>query len=112
MSITHNLSIDQGANYTATVTISSSNGSALNITNYVGKSQLRRSYDSNTSVNFTVTNTDPTNGILTMSLSNAQTTALVSGYGRYVYDLKIITSNNTTRVIEGYATIKPQSSKQ
>ena len=51
---------------------------------------------------------DATTGVVSLSLSAAQTTALDDG--RYVYDLEILqtSSSTVTRVIEGIITVRPQ----
>ena len=50
---------------------------------------------------------DPLTGVVTLSLTPAQTTALSDG--RYVYDLEITSSTGeVTRVIEGIITVTPQ----
>ena len=50
---------------------------------------------------------DATTGVVSLSLTAAQTTALDDG--RYVYDLEIeqTGTGNVTRVIEGVITVRP-----
>jgi hypothetical protein len=111
MATISNIFIDQGATFSTTVTISDSDGSALDLTSYTALAQIRKTYESTTATTFTSTfASDRTTGQITISLTDTQTTALESG--RYVYDL-IITdvSDNKTRVVEGIATVNPSVSR-
>ena len=107
MATISNLFIDQGADFTTTVTINDSSNVALDLTGYTATAMLRKSYKSTTSTSFTLAFVDPrTNGEITLSLTDVQTAALSEG--RYVYDLLITESGgDKTRVVEGIATIKP-----
>ena len=100
------LTIEQGANFSTTVTVNDSTGAPTNLTNFLGQAQLRKSYYSSTANNFTVSITNAAAGELTISLSAANTANLTPG--RYVYDLLITSPANVkTRVIEGIATVLP-----
>ena len=72
---------------------------------------MRKTYESITSVNFNVVfETPTTNGQVTISLTDAQTSALESG--KYVYDVNLTLPGGTkTRVVEGIATINPSVSR-
>ena len=111
MATISNLFIDQGADFTTTVTINDSTGSALDLTNYTALAMVRKSYASTTATTFTSTfASDRTTGQITISLTDTQTAALESG--RYVYDLIITDASGTkTRVVEGIATVNPSVSR-
>ena len=111
MATISNIFIDQGADFTTTVTISDSDGSALDLTSYTALAQVRKTYESTTATAFTTTfASDRTTGQITISLSDTQTAALESG--RYVYDLLITgASGDKTRVVEGIATVNPSVSR-
>ena len=111
MATISNLFIDQDADFTTTVTVNDSAGSALDLTNYTALAMLRKSYQSSTATTFTSAFVSPrTTGQITISLTDTQTAALESG--RYVYDLVIIdSSGNKTRVVEGIATVNPSVSR-
>ena len=81
------------------------------MTGYTALAQIRKTYESTTATNFTVTfDSDRTTGKITISLSDTQTSALE--YGRYVYDLVITDVSATkTRVVEGIATVNPSVSR-
>lgn len=100
------LTVEQGASYSTTVTVNGSNGSPTNLTNYTVAAQLRKSYYSSTATDFTVSISNAAGGEITMALSSANTANLTPG--RYVYDLLITSPTSVkTRVVEGIATILP-----
>ena len=111
MATISNLFIDQDADFTTTVTVNDSTGSALDLTNYTALAMLRKSYQSSTATTFTSAFVSPrTTGQITISLTDTQTAALESG--RYVYDLVITdASGSKTRVVEGIATVNPSVSR-
>ena len=111
MATISNLFIDQDADFTTTVTINDSNGSALDLTSYTALAMIRKTYQSTSATTFTSTfATDRTTGQITISLTDTQTAALEAG--RYVYDLVITDSSSTkTRVVEGIATVNPSVSR-
>ena len=108
MAVISNLFIDAGADFTTTVTVTDSTGSALNLTGYTHAAQIRKSYDSTSAtVAFTTTTTNATAGQFTLVLSNSQTAAIP--HGRYVYDAVITSGSGTkTRVVEGIVTVNPR----
>jgi hypothetical protein len=101
------LTIEQGANLTSTITVSDSQGDAVNLTTYSASAQLRKSYYSSSANTLTATITGNANGQITMSMTASNTAALTPG--RYVYDLIITnsTDNSKTRVVEGTAIVLP-----
>ena len=111
MATISNLFIDQDADFTTTVTVNDSTGSALDLTNYTALAMIRKTYLSSTATTFTSSFVSPrTTGQITISLTDTQTAALESG--RYVYDLVITdSSGNKTRVVEGTATVNPSVSR-
>ena len=111
MATISNIFINQHADFSTTVTISDSNGSALDLTSYTALAQIRKTYESTTATAFTATfDSDRTTGKITISLTDTQTGALESGL--YVYDLLISgVSGDKTRVVEGIATVNPSVSR-
>ena len=111
MATISNIFINQHADFSTTVTISDSNGSALDLTSYTALAQVRKTYESTSATSFTATfDSDRTTGKITLSLTGTQTAALESG--RYVYDLLITgVSGDKTRVVEGIATVNPSVSR-
>ena len=111
MAAISNIFIDQGADFSTTVTVSDSAGAALDLSNYTALAQIRKTYESTTATTFTSTFVSPrTTGQITISLTDDQTSAL--DFGRYVYDLLITDGDgDKTRVVEGIATINPSVSR-
>ena len=101
------ITIEQGANLTSTVTVSDTQGDAINLSTYSASAQIRKSYYSSSANTLTATITGNANGQITLSMSAANSAALTPG--RYVYDLIITNSvdNSVTRVVEGTAVVLP-----
>ena len=77
MATISNIFINQHADFNTTVTISDSNGSALDLTSYTALAQIRKTYESTTATAFTATfDSDRTTGKITISLTDTQTGAL------------------------------------
>ena len=103
-----NLTIDQGATFSSDVTVKDANGNAFDLTGYTAAAKLAKGFASTrTRTDFTTTiAADATSGVVTLSLTAAQTAALDAE--RYVYDLEITSGATVTRVIEGIITVRPQ----
>jgi hypothetical protein len=103
-----NIVIDQGADFSTTVTVTDSVGDPLDLTGYSARGQIRKHYTSSTKVDFSTSFLPPrSSGILTLSLSSVQTANMESG--RYVYDVELVSSaNNVSRLVEGIATVTPE----
>jgi len=102
------LFIEQGADYSTSITLDDADNEPFDLTGYQAKSQIKKSYySSNAAAVFTITIPTPVNGTLNMSLTSANTSNIAAG--RYVYDVIIKnSSNNITRVLEGIVNIVPQ----
>lgn len=102
------LTLDQGTTFETNIDLKADDGSAINVTNYVFSSQIRKSYFSNSvTANITTTIVDAPNGNVKLSMTSANTANIKAG--RYLYDLKMVSSSGvTTRVIEGIITVTPQ----
>ena len=98
--------IDQGATFTTTVTVTDSNGDAVNLSGYSVAAQIRKTFLSSSATAFTASISNASSGEITISLTDTQTTALEAG--RFVYDVLITASGGTkTRVVEGQVTVNP-----
>ena len=116
---TYNLFIDQGSDFAVDLVIKE-NGSAMDLTNYSGRGQLRSTHESTTiTAYFKVTKTNPTGGALKVEIPNGNWTD--SGgttrqgskdipAGQYVYDLEIFTNADgvVKRIMKGTATVNPE----
>lgn len=100
------ITIEQSATFTTTVTVSDSTGNPVNLTDYTGKAQIRKSYYSTNAYDFAVTIPSPTSGEMVIEMSSANTANLAPG--RYVYDVIIVDNQNeVTRLFEGTAAVTP-----
>ena len=92
------------------MTVKDANGNPFNLTGYTARAKLAKGYASTrTRTDFTTTiASDAASGVVTLTLSATQTSALEDT--RYVYDLEIQTGDVVTRVIEGVISVRPQVS--
>jgi hypothetical protein len=108
------LTIDQGSDVTIEVHLVDQNDAAKDLTGYSVAAKMAPSYGASADEKITFTgavSTPATDGIITLSLTNAQTDAL-NYKKRYVYDVEISfvdESDNTIveRVMEGLITVAP-----
>jgi hypothetical protein len=107
MAVYSNIVIDQGADYSASIDVTDSDGDTIDLSGYTAAGQIKKTYSSSTAVDFTVSIASPASaGILNIGLSNTQTNAMKAG--RYVYDIEITNSGGVkTRVLEGQVEITP-----
>ena len=101
----YDLVIDQGSDFAIEFTVNES-GSAKNLTGYTARAQLRPTKSSSTlTATFTCSIPTPTNGKISMILSNATTAGLAAG--RFFYDLEIFTASDTLvqRLLFGEVTV-------
>jgi hypothetical protein len=106
MAIKSNLFIDQGTDYSTSINLTDDDDNIVSLTGYTAQGQIRKTYSSSTSVSFTVSITAAT-GTVTLQLTAVQTANIVAG--RYVYDVFVTDSGNTTsRILEGIVTITPR----
>ena len=107
MATISNLYVDAGATYSNIITVTASNGQALDLTSYTVASQMRKSYSSSTVYAFTSSVYDAANGKIRLQLTNTQSEAIPAG--RWLYDVEITSPSGTkTRVVEGIVTVNPQ----
>jgi negative regulator of replication initiation len=106
-----NLYVDSGSDYSNIITIASSTGSALDLTNYTVKSQMRKSYGSSTAYDFTTSVYDAATGKIRLQMTATNTSLIPSG--RYLYDIEITNTNTgaKTRVLEGIVMVTPEITK-
>ena len=107
MATISNLFVDAGSDYSNIITVSATNGQALNLSGYTVASQMRKSYSSSTAYNFTSSIYDATTGKVRLQLSAAASSAIPAG--RWLYDVEITSGAGIkTRVVEGIVTITQQ----
>jgi hypothetical protein len=103
------LFLEQGESFSVNITLDALNGSPYDLSNYIVKSQIRKSHwSANTTAVFD--STISANGVINLSLSAPVTQNVESG--RYVYDVFLTnTSNNRSKVLEGIVFVDPSSTK-
>ena len=110
MAAVSNLYIDQGADFSTTISLTDSNGNILSLTGYTALAQIRKTYGSSTIAATFGTSLVAATGQITLSLTDTVTGAMDSG--RYVYDVLITdSSGDKTRILEGQATVTPSVSR-
>ena len=104
---------DQGSDIAVELHLQDASGNKKNLTNYSGAATMKRSYNSDSSdthyFDFAI-QSPPTDGIVTISLSNTQTDNMESG--KYVYDVEISyvdsnANNIIERILEGKIDLTP-----
>lgn len=103
------LFLEQGTDFNTVVTLDDVTGAALNLVNYSGSSQMRKSYYSSNAAATFVVDTGGTSGTITLSMSSANTANIYPG--RYLYDVYITTNGYRARVLEGIVNVLPQITK-
>jgi len=108
MAVKANIVIDQGADFSTTITVTDDAGDPINLTGYTASGQIRKHYTSNTAYDITTTFDVPrTEGKITLTVPRATTTNIEAG--RYVYDVEITNAANTrSRLVEGIVTVTPE----
>ena len=106
MAIIANIFIDQGTDFSITVDVTDTDGTALEMTGYTAAGQIRKTYSSSTASGTFTTAIAAASGQVTLSLTDTETSAIPAG--RYVYDLTITSASSiTTRVAEGQINVTP-----
>jgi hypothetical protein len=109
----YDLEIQQGATLSLVATWKDSGGTAINLTGYTARMNVRETYSSSSAV---LTLTTENNGItlggsagtITLSASATTTAALTAPFSG-VYDLELVSGGGVvTRLLEGVATISPE----
>lgn len=108
MSVAMNIVVEQGADYSNTITVTDDAGAPLDLTNYTFQAMMRRSFGSTSAYIIDVSSPTPASGTILFGVTSA-----VSGTwpaGRYVYDIYMYSPAATpiaTRVVEGIVTVTP-----
>ena len=105
-----NLFVDQGSDFSITVSLTDATDSALSLAGSSFLAQVRKSHGSNAVKATFSTSNDGIGGNLTMNLTDVQTAALEAG--RYVYDvLQTDASGDKKRLMEGQLIVTPSVSR-
>ena len=110
----YNICIDQGANWSIGIAITSDNV-AFNMTGYTASCQFRATRNGPIVATPTIDMSAASSGTITLSLTSSQTSGIPvtgSGYSNvatYFYDLFITSpSSITTRVLNGTVSVSPE----
>ena len=111
----YDLEIKQGATLSLTATWKDSAGTAVNLTGYTARLQVRATYDSSSTIlsltsaaGITLGGAAGTIAITASATTTAALTAPLSG----VYDLELVSGGGeVTRLLEGTATVSPEVSR-
>jgi hypothetical protein len=108
MATIRNLTIDQGSTFSVSIELSDALGNPLDLSDYVARAQMRKSYGSNSFTEFSVSISDnPAAGGISLALTSEQTRTLRPG--RYVYDIEIENEEEgVKRILEGIVTVTPE----
>jgi hypothetical protein len=105
-----NIYIDQGSTYASVIDVKDSNGLPFNLTSYLSRGQIRKSYSSSNATSFATSINLPLEGKVGVSLTATQTRGMKPG--RYVYDVEIYNSGgHVIRIAEGQVEISPASTR-
>lgn len=100
-----NIVIEQGFDFDTSFQLEDTRtNSFLDLNNYTSEGQLRKHPGSSTAVSFATTITNPDTGIISISLTAAQTVLIKPG--RYNYDIKVTADGKEYKAIEGSALVR------
>lgn len=108
MAIYADLTIDRGSYFESTIVVNESTGGIKDLTGYLARGKIRKSYTSSTSYSFTTSIVFPERGEVVISMSPANTLALKTG--RYVYDVEVYepdSQGDVVRIVEGQVDVTP-----
>ena len=103
------LTIEQGATFSRTITIKDSSNSAINISSDSFAGQVRKRHQrATTEAAFSFNITDGSNGVVVATISSTNTGTMEPG--DFVYDIEWTQASDSsvTRLLEGTATVTPQ----
>ena len=103
----YDFTLEQGTTFSREITVQDS-GSAMNLTGYTPRMQMRPTHDSSTiALTFTASVSNASQGKIQLSATDSATAAVEEGI--YVYDLEIESSSSgVTRLMEGKVTVTPE----
>jgi len=100
----YNITAEQGATFTRTITWNTSAGTPVNLTGYTARMQVRADYDASTALlDLTTENGGITLGgaLGTIVLTATATATAALSSGSYVYDLELVLGSTVTRLVQG-----------
>lgn len=108
----YDITLDRAADYSFVLTIQDASLTAVNLSDAstVFYADIRNTATKAQTVQFTYTKTTPLSGVVTFTLSKANTKLLKAGEGLYEYDIFMALGSPlvTRRLIYGSVTVRPQ----
>jgi hypothetical protein len=104
----YNITLDRAADYGFVLTIQDAVFAPVDITSATFYADIRNVATKTEAVEFTVTPTNPLSGIVTFSLSKADTKTLKAGEGLYEWDIFMVLGGTTRRLLYGSVSVRPQ----
>ena len=106
----YNIIADQGSTFTRQLTWEDSAGSAINLTGYTARMDVRTSIDAAGAATLSLTTGNGrivlggTAGTIALSAEGTATAAVAAG--DYVYDLELVSGSTITRLVQGTFTLR------
>lgn len=101
------LTIEQGATFSRTITIKDASNVVVDISTDTFAGQVRKRHQSGTvEATMTMTVTDGPNGEVTATISATDTAQMDTG--DFVYDIEWTSGSTVIRLLEGVATVTPE----
>lgn len=104
----YDITLDRAADYSFVLTIQDASLTAVNITSATFYADIRNTSTKAQAVQFSSSLTTPLSGIVTFTLSKANTKLLKAGEGLYEWDIFMVLNGTTRRLIYGSVTVRPQ----
>ena len=104
---TFNITIEKRASFSFETTFTQADNTPLDLTNRDLKGEIRRNFDNVKEADFTITTTNATSGIATISLSKADTSALTENLCTYdvFADITVGGGETSLKLLTGSVTI-------
>jgi len=107
MAVYANLSLDQGTDFSSTISLEGATGDSYDLIGYTIRAQMRKTYTSSRSYDFVSDITNPLTGLCRIKMGSEITSILKPG--RYVYDVEVVSSDGIVfRVVEGQVDVTPR----
>lgn len=108
MSVTKNLYLDQGADFSTQLTVvNSATAAPIDLTGYAVTAQMSKYFGSSTAYNLPILITDPLVGAISFQIPSA--VSVLYPAGAHFYDIEMTDpSGEKTRVFEGVIVIRPR----
>jgi len=107
-----NLSIDQGSDFSASLTAKNAAGNTINLSGYNARAKMRYAYSTGQATDFTTAINSGTSGegfvsgLVDLSLTSSETSGLV--ISDQVYDVEVYSGDYVVRVQQGIVSINPE----